>query len=107
LIFIKTANKIMQELQANNPLHGLTLELILLQLKAHYGFRKLGLKIPIKCFLIDPSIKSSLVFLRKAEWARLKVEDLYLKTNFDKATFNQVEGEYMVQKEKKKKPSAN
>ncbi len=87
-------------MQQNNPLHGLTLELILLQLKAHFGFRKLGQMIPIRCFLLDPSIKSSLVFLRKTDWARLKVEELYLKTNFNPETFKQVEIEYLASKKK-------
>lgn len=88
-------------MQQNNPLHGLTLELILLQLKAHFGFRKLGQMIPIRCFILDPNIKSSLVFLRKTEWARIKVEELYLKTDFKSDTFKQVETEYFDQKKKK------
>jgi uncharacterized protein (DUF2132 family) len=87
-------------MQQNNPLHGLTLELILLQLKAHFGFRKLGQMIPVRCFLLDPSIKSSLVFLRKTDWARLKVEELYLKTKFDESTFKLVENEYNMAKKK-------
>ncbi len=90
----------MPDNQANNPLHGLTLELILLQLKAHFGFRKLGQLIPIRCFVWEPSVKSSLVFLRKTDWARAKVEELYLKTKFKSETFAQVENEY---NEKKKK----
>lgn len=89
-------------MQANNPLHGLTLEQILLQLKAHFGFRKLGLLIPIRCFLWEPSIKSSLVFLRKTDWARVKVEELYLKTAFNPETFKLVEEEYFAVKSKKK-----
>jgi uncharacterized protein (DUF2132 family) len=76
-------------------------------LKAHFGFRKLGLLIPVKCFLIDPSIKSALVFLRKTDWARQKVEDLYLKTKFNIDTFKLVEEEYSTQKTKKNKPSPN
>jgi uncharacterized protein (DUF2132 family) len=88
------------ETQQNNPLHGLTLELILLQLKAHFGFRKLGQMIPVRCFLLDPSIKSSLVFLRKTDWARIKVEELYLKTNFNGSNFKKVEEEYYLSKKK-------
>ena len=88
-------------MQANNPLHGLTLELILLQLKAHFGFRKLGTIIPVRCFMLDPSIKSSLVFLRKTDWARIKVEELYLKTKFDANTFKTVEEEYYMSKKSK------
>lgn len=91
----------MPENQANNPLHGLTLEFILLQLKAHYGFRKLGQMIPVRCFLWEPSVKSSLVFLRKTDWARLKVEELYLATKFTPETFAQVETEFLLKKTKK------
>ncbi|TVR46671.1 MAG: DUF2132 domain-containing protein [Planctomycetota bacterium] len=66
--------------QPANPLHGLTLEKILLCLVAHYGWEYLGEEIRIKCFTNDPSVKSSLTFLRKTPWARSKVEQLYLKT---------------------------
>ena len=66
--------------QANNPLHGLTLESILTQLVDHYDWEGLGNKIDIRCFTNDPSIKSSLKFLRKTPWARQKVEQLYLDT---------------------------
>ena len=68
--------------QTNNPLHGITLEMILSRLVAHYGWTKLGKKIAINCFTTDPSIKSSLKFLRKTPWARKKVETLYLRTRF-------------------------
>jgi uncharacterized protein (DUF2132 family) len=71
--------------QDNNPLHGLTLEIILTRLVAHLGWHRLGTTIPINCFTKTPSIKSSLTFLRKTPWAREKVENLYLKTNFPKA----------------------
>ncbi|MFD2866584.1 VF530 family protein [Mucilaginibacter antarcticus] len=64
--------------QANNPLHGKTLEAILTELVAKYGFPELGYRIRINCFLEDPSISSSLKFLRKTPWARKKVEDLYV-----------------------------
>jgi uncharacterized protein (DUF2132 family) len=65
--------------QANNPLHGKTLEVILTELVAKYGWPELGYRIRINCFLEDPSISSSLKFLRKTPWARKKVEDLYVK----------------------------
>ncbi|UFH52615.1 VF530 family DNA-binding protein [Spirosoma sp. KNUC1025] len=67
--------------QPNNPLHGKTLEVILTELVTHYGWRELGQRINIRCFTDNPSIKSSLTFLRKTPWARQKVEDLYLKMN--------------------------
>jgi uncharacterized protein (DUF2132 family) len=66
--------------QPNNPLHGITLEMILNSLVDHYGWPKLGYLIDIRCFNNDPSVKSSLKFLRKTPWARKKVEDLYLST---------------------------
>ncbi|HKZ37272.1 MAG TPA: VF530 family protein [Chryseolinea sp.] len=68
----------MKENQPNNPLHGITLENILIRLVDQYGWEALGDRIPINCFLHDPSIKSSLTFLRKTPWARKKVEDLYV-----------------------------
>ena len=64
--------------QARNPLHGLTLEAIVTALVAHYGWEELGARIPVRCFTSDPSIASSLKFLRKTPWAREKVEGLYL-----------------------------
>lgn len=64
--------------QPRNPLHGLTLEAILTELVAHYGWEALGQQINIRCFTDNPSIKSSLKFLRKTPWAREKVESLYL-----------------------------
>ena len=64
--------------QPNNPLHGVTLEMILTSLMEQYGWDELGKRIPIKCFTTNPSIKSSLKFLRRTPWARKKVEDLYL-----------------------------
>jgi uncharacterized protein (DUF2132 family) len=66
--------------QPNNPLHGKTLETIVTELVAHYGWERLGQIININSFNSDPSIKSSLKFLRKTDWARKKVEDLYLET---------------------------
>ena len=64
--------------QPRNPLHGLTLESIVADLAAHYGWAGLGERIPLRCFTSDPSVASSLKFLRKAPWAREKVEGLYL-----------------------------
>jgi len=68
----------MTDSQPNNPLHGITLEMILNQLVERYGWDELGTRIPIKCFTDNPSLKSSLKFLRRTPWARKKVEDLYL-----------------------------
>ena len=70
-----------QSTQPNNPLHGVKLEEILNQLVAAYGWEELGEMIPIRCFTHEPSIKSSLKFLRKTPWARAKVEALYLVDN--------------------------
>lgn len=64
--------------QRNNPLHGITLEQIVTRLVEHYGWEELGRRIHIQCFINDPSVKSSLKFLRKTPWARQKVEDLFL-----------------------------
>jgi uncharacterized protein (DUF2132 family) len=64
--------------QPKNPLHGVTLEMILTRLVEQYGWEELGRRIPIKCFTNEPSIKSSLKFLRRTPWARKKVEELYL-----------------------------
>ncbi len=66
--------------QPNNPLHGVTLEKIVTRLHEHYGWDELSYKININCFKSDPSIKSSLTFLRKTPWARAKVERLYIGT---------------------------
>lgn len=70
----------MDKQQANNPMHGVKLEMILNYLVEAYGWETLGMIIDIRCFNYDPSIKSSLTFLRKTPWARAKVEELYLKT---------------------------
>jgi uncharacterized protein (DUF2132 family) len=64
--------------QPRNPLHGKTLEAILTDLVTHYGWEGLGDRIPVRCFTSDPSMASSLKFLRKTPWAREKVEGLYL-----------------------------
>jgi uncharacterized protein (DUF2132 family) len=66
------------QVQANNPLHGVTLEAILLHLVDRYGWEVLADKVPINCFVNQPSINSSLKFLRKTDWARQKLESLYL-----------------------------
>lgn len=65
--------------QPNNPLHGVKLATIVEELVAYYGWEELGNKISIRCFTHDPSVKSSLTFLRKTPWARTKVENLYLR----------------------------
>ena len=64
--------------QPRNPLHGLTLETIVTALADHYGWEELVQRIPVRCFTVDPSVGSSLRFLRKTPWARQKVEGLYL-----------------------------
>jgi uncharacterized protein (DUF2132 family) len=64
--------------QPGNPLHGLTLEAIVRELEALFGWVELGERIPVRCFTHDPSVNSSLKFLRKTPWAREKVEGLYL-----------------------------
>ncbi len=75
----------MNEQQPNDPLHGITLAQIVSRLVEHYGWSELGNRIDIRCFNSDPSVKSSLNFLRKTPWARKKVENLYIasciKTN--------------------------
>ena len=68
----------MSSTHPNDPLHGVTLEKMLTTLVEHYGWEELGRTIRIRCFNSDPSIQSSLKFLRKTEWARKKVEELYL-----------------------------
>lgn len=74
--------------QPNNPLHGLTLETILTRLVNDVGWERMGEEVSVRCFTHDPSVSSSLKFLRKTPWARAKVEALYLRT---------VEGESDVQ----------
>ena len=70
----------MEKPQSKDPLHGITLQRILEQLVDYYGFDTLSELIKIKCFTSNPSVKSSLTFLRKTDWARKKVEELYIKT---------------------------
>jgi uncharacterized protein (DUF2132 family) len=68
---------------SKDPLHGKTLEMILNELVEHFGWEDLGSIIAIRCFRYDPSIKSSLAFLRKTPWARKKVEELYISIQRD------------------------
>jgi uncharacterized protein (DUF2132 family) len=68
----------MTEQQKNNPLHGVTLQQIVNDLVEHYGWKQLSRKVEIRCFFNEPSVKSSLKFLRKTPWARKQVEDLYI-----------------------------
>lgn len=63
--------------RSKDPLHGVTLEMIVNHLVARYGWEELGSRIPIRCFQLDPSVKSSLTFLRRTPWARARVEELY------------------------------
>lgn len=70
----------MADEQPNNPLHGITLEKVVTQLVDHYGWDELSYMININCFKSNPSVKSSLKFLRRTQWARDKVEDLYVST---------------------------
>jgi uncharacterized protein (DUF2132 family) len=74
-----TSGDDMKEKQPNNPLHGITLEKMLTDLVDHYGWNEMGGIINIRCFHNNPSMNSSLTFLRKTPWARCKVERLYLK----------------------------
>jgi uncharacterized protein (DUF2132 family) len=71
--------------QPKNPLHGVTLETIVTELVAHYGWPALGEQVNIRCFTHDPSIASSLKFLRRTPWARAKVESLYLFVQRERA----------------------
>ena len=70
----------MNDSNSNDPLHGKTLESILNHLVETYGFATMGARIPIRCFTENPSIRSSLKFLRKTPWARKKVEEMYLRS---------------------------
>ncbi len=64
---------------SNDPLHGVTLEALLTALVTEFGWEELARRVPVRCFQYDPSIKSSLTFLRKTPWARAKVEDIYVR----------------------------
>lgn len=74
-----------RNLTFKDPLHGVTLKMVMNYLVEHYGWEELGQRINIKCFTNDPSINSSLKFLRKTAWARQKVEALYLKTKWQQS----------------------
>lgn len=63
---------------SKDPLHGVTLERIVTDLAEEFGWAELGRQVPVRCFLFDPSVKSSLTFLRKTPWARAKIEALYV-----------------------------
>jgi uncharacterized protein (DUF2132 family) len=62
-----------------DPLHGVTLEKLVTELSGHFGWDEMARRVPIRCFQFDPSVKSSLTFLRKTPWARAKVEDMYVR----------------------------
>jgi uncharacterized protein (DUF2132 family) len=66
-----------KKMVSRDPLHGITLEMMIVRLVDRHGWQELGRQIPIRCFQIDPSVKSSLAFLRKTPWARKRVEDWY------------------------------
>lgn len=76
----------MSKERTQDPLHGVTLEMIVTQLVGKYGWEELGERIKIKCFTSNPSIKSSLKFLRKTPWARQKVENFYLRAKWVDST---------------------
>ena len=75
---VRMTNPTARTEQPRNPLHGVTLEAIVRALEAHFGWEALARQIPVRCFTHDPSVSSSLKFLRKTPWARDKVESLYL-----------------------------
>lgn len=75
----QTTTSKQQGVQKNNPLHGVTLKQVVTELEAEYGWQELGSRIDINCFKSDPSLKSSLKFLRQTPWAREKVEALWIK----------------------------
>ncbi|MEA1966862.1 MAG: VF530 family protein [Thermodesulfobacteriota bacterium] len=79
----------MSEQQTNNPLHGVTLEQIVNSLVEHHGWDELAKRIKIRCFNSNPSVKSSLKFLRRTPWARKKVEALYIATKKNKLKMKQ------------------
>lgn len=69
----------MTDQPSRDPLHGVTLERVLTELSAHLGWAELGRRVPVRCFQFDPSVKSSLTFLRKTPWARARVEGIYVQ----------------------------
>lgn len=64
---------------SKDPLHGVTLECVVAELSAHFGWEEMARRVPVRCFQFDPSVKSSLTFLRKTPWARAKVEDMFVR----------------------------
>ncbi|SFC00448.1 VF530 family DNA-binding protein [Pseudoalteromonas denitrificans] len=78
----------MTQKQANNPLHGITLEQIIIKLEKEMGWAEMGEQVKINCFTKDPSIKSSLKFLRKTPWARTQVEQLFINLNLTETPNN-------------------
>jgi uncharacterized protein (DUF2132 family) len=77
------SNTPQQDSNQQDPMHGITLKMVVTQLEEKYGWEELGNRINIKCFTNDPSISSSLKFLRRTPWARGKVEKLYLQTDWN------------------------
>jgi uncharacterized protein (DUF2132 family) len=73
----------MTQFKSNDPLHGVTLERMLTELVAHYGWEEMGRQVANRCILFNPSVKSSLTFLRQTPWARAKVEDMYRQLKAD------------------------
>lgn len=69
----------MTQPKSKDPLHGVTLEKIVTELAAEFGWAYLAQSVPVRCFLFDPSVKSSLTFLRKTPWARARVEEIYMR----------------------------
>lgn len=69
----------MPENRSNDPLHGVTLERVVTELSGHFGWAQMAEEVPVRCFLFDPSVKSSLIFLRKTPWARTKVEQMWVR----------------------------
>ncbi len=69
----------MSDQKSNDHLHGITLERIVTELSAHFGWEEMARRVPVRCFQFDPSVKSSLTFLRKTPWARAKVEDMFVR----------------------------
>ncbi len=69
----------MSDQKSNDLLHGITLERIVTELSAHFGWEEMARRVPVRCFQFDPSVKSSLTFLRKTPWARAKVEDMFVR----------------------------
>ncbi len=69
----------MPEPRSNDPLHGVTLERVVTELSEHFGWAEMAERVPVRCFLFDPSVKSSLTFLRKTPWARARVEEMWVR----------------------------